>query len=382
MAESNMNSILRLFPAALILLAVAGCNSSSGGGDDIVSGGGGSSPGTGDELNLVIEGPNTVAPTTQNSFTARLTDGSGNGIEGEFIDVDANVGDIPEAPGGTTNEDGVFAFTYVAPTQTGTDQITAALTRDGSVVTQDGSPVRDIQIVTLSPGEFSFNRPTAPREDADPKVVYEPPPYDDESGVELGFVWSEDGEPVDGKNLNLSLGNSGLGGGFLIGGSSTPVTNPTLLMQNGDFPEDVRLVAGANGGIQTIIATEAGTTRQTTIDIQYVGQPDDIAEFEAEDPEIVRNSATFLNVTVVDADGTPVPDVEVSFSIIGCAGTANGEPCQNSERVSPETGITDFDGETRTIYFSSRENLGPAEIRATVNASVQESTFVTVQTSN
>ncbi|WP_353251528.1 hypothetical protein [Salinisphaera sp. PC39] len=355
-----MNSILRLFPVALILLAVAGCDSSSGGDDDIISGGGSSNSGGDfdlDSATLVLDGPSGIAPGSTANFTATLLDEDDlpPPAPGVFIDVQPTAGQIVPEGGGNTDGDGVLNFSYIAPGGNFNGTITITAT-----VTQDDQTITDTIPVTVQSNVFRF---TAPLENANVRVG---------ENTEVRFQWTVGGQGVTiddelpystekAKPIQLEVTGGG-GGGKLSANGSAPTAVVSIATNDGSFAGTVELTSDTMGGEATLTASANGQT--ATLPILFVGEPQSV-EVSVSETSVPARGFTLITANVRDEAGNDLTGIPLEFGISRCAG-GGISPCGDGEEVLPVDRTTNADGKATSSYFASSDK-GSAQVSATVS---------------
>lgn len=348
--RSTMWSCRYHWPQATAALLIAGlfflsgCSLSSG--DEIAP----------KELELVIAGPGSAAPgVSTNGFTATLTRGKNEAVEGAFVRITAEQGSIdapPDRPGtegAETDGTGRVNFAF-KPAATTTEAVTVKLVGHAEV---DGRTADATYSVAVAPETFQFVSPT---KGASAVVGVS-------HAIPLELQWTRKaGGGVEGIDGNVRLTTDA--GSFVVNGSALPPSEAIVLPTDGNaagnFATPVA-IAGSKRGLVTVTAIddEVGT-RSTQVIVQFVDQPTSLSlDAETLSVQASPDAARFSTLTArgVNAQNQPVPGIEIRFKLTSKISNSV------NERVLPSGGVTNENGTADSKY-----EAGPINGTAVVEA--------------
>lgn len=245
------------------------------------------------------------------SLVIQVTDQFDNPVVGAAVTWTTGQGSVSPATG-VTNAQGVSRTRWTLGGTAGSQTVVASVA---------GIP---------DPVSFSATATPGPT----PTLVFNrQPPATAKSGDELTRqprIQLQDGEGNNLATAGVTVTASVNGTGATLGGS---ITRTTAANGRADF-EDLSITAP--GGSYTLTFSASGYTSVTSESITLENRPvsPSISTFTADSAVLHAGSTTPLRARIVDADGTPLPGVTVSFSITGSGHTlqqpgvptdANGE---------------------------------------------------------
>lgn len=309
-------------------------------------------------LKLVITGPSSAAPgVSTTGFTATLTQGDNEALEGAFVQLTAEQGSIdapPDRPGtdgAETDGTGRVSFAF-KPAATVIEAVTVKLVGHAEV---GGRTADATYSVAVAPETFQF---VSPAKGASAVVGVS-------HAIPLKLQWTRKaGSGVEGIDGNVRLTTDA--GTFVVNGSALPPSEAIVLPTNGgaagNFATPVA-IAGSKRGLVTVTAADAELdSRHAQIIIQFVDQPTSLTlDADALTVQASPDASRFSNLTarVVNAQNEPVPGIEIRFQLTDRISDSV------NERVLPSGGVTNENGSADSKYEAGPTN-GTAVVRACI----------------
>lgn len=253
---------------------------------------------------LLVNGPSALAQNDVATYTIVLTDGAGNGIANQVVEVASANGNTLSDASVTTDSQGQ-AQVQVTATAPGADTITATTL---GIMAEGPLNVSDDTFVLTAPS-------------AGAEIVLN-------TAQPITLNWSVGGVPQAGQTITFSATRGTLS-------ALTAVTDAA-----GDATVDIQ---STNAGPSIITATNAGGT-STQVQVQFIADAPASIDVQANPFTIGPNEQSAITAIVRDADNNLVTNAVVQFDLEDVTG---GE-------LSVASATTNFQGRATTFYTSSQ----------------------------
>lgn len=272
---------------------------------------------------LEISGPQAIRPQASESFELRLVDSAGEGISGERIDISSANGNTVSHATRDTDANGRAEVTVTATTP-GED----TLSFEGFGLNEEASFLTSrFQIEFLDPEEnleASF-----------------------QDVVDIEVEISEQGSPAAGEKVDFSATRGDLSA--LSGQTDAQGrARVTLSSQSSD---------GAGPVLITAKGPEGGESVERSLQIELVSTSPESITIQPEPATLSRDEESVITARVTDADGNPVKNQTVRFSL---ADTSAGG-------LSTGIATTDIQGVARTTYQPGDSGSGSESVIVTAS---------------
>jgi hypothetical protein len=272
---------------------------------------------------LEITGPQAIRPQASENFELRLIDAAGNGISGQRIDISSANGNTIQPTTVDTNATGRAQVTVTA-TMPGED----TLTFEGFDLSEEASFLTSrFQIEFLTPEEnleASF-----------------------QDTVDIEVAISEQGSPAAGETVDFSATR----------GDLSSLSGQT----DAQGRARVTLSAQSSDGAGPVLITAKGPEGEESVErsrqIELVSTSPESITAQSEPATLSRSEESVITARVTDADGNPVKNQTVRFSL------------QDTSAGGLTTGIatTDTQGIARTSYQPGDTGSGTESVVITAS---------------
>lgn len=231
---------------------------------------------------LTVSGPSTLRLTDSGELTFKALDSSGNAVPGMVLTLSSSLKNALSATSGTTDAQGQFSVSYKA-NNSGAD-----------VVSYSGAGTSGALSMVISGEDFSFTSPQ-------PSVNI---PVGQNQTVTVRYL--KNGAGVSGKTVRFSTTN----GTLTNGGQGVTDANGQASV----------VTSSNSAAAATILAQIDADSVQATLPINFVATTPARLTLQvsptAISPNIVGATASQARVVakVVDANGNPVPGLDINFS--------------------------------------------------------------------
>ncbi len=273
---------------------------------------------------IEIDGPGSLAVGQDVEYEVRLTDGAGNPVGNEPVDVDITQGvNVREPFGDRTDGDGVVRGRLEA---IASSAISAFITANATDL--DVSTTRNVRLPAES---LSFTSPSA---DSLHSVA---------SNRTVEVTWEEQGQPVSGREVEFTV-NLG-------------EVDPRTVTTGGDGTASTTIRSDIAGPVRVEATGTAasGEALQTERTFQYVGTVARQIELIASPTVIAPNEETTLRARVTDSGDNPVAGEIVEFRKI--------RDDTNQTQLSSNTAETGPDGVASVRLEAGAGDSGPEGVQ-------------------